>query len=233
MMSAWLTALSGLLAGTSHVISGPDHLAAVLPLAAGQPKRAAVLGTLWGLGHGIGVIVFAALGRVVRESIDLNRFANAAELLVGLMLLLLGAWTWRRSRVVVVHSHGHAHPTSAQHSHVHVHVADRSVGSPEHPAATSHRAHNHSAFGFGVLHGSAGAGHLLGVLPSLALQQQEAVIYLAAYFVAAIVAMGACALTMGHFARDPQRMPMLLRITGAGSILVGLYWAGSSLAQIL
>ena len=35
-----LTILTGLAAGTVHVVSGPDHLAALAPIAAHQPKQA-------------------------------------------------------------------------------------------------------------------------------------------------------------------------------------------------
>jgi len=50
-MRAMLAAtLAGLAAGLIHVLSGPDHLAAVAPLAGGR-GRAWRAGFLWGLGH--------------------------------------------------------------------------------------------------------------------------------------------------------------------------------------
>ena len=39
-----LTAFSGLIAGAAHVITGPDHLAAVAPIAVDDPRRATRLG---------------------------------------------------------------------------------------------------------------------------------------------------------------------------------------------
>ena len=47
--------VSGLLAGSMHVVSGPDHLVALAPLALHDKKRAYGVGALWGLGHGVGV----------------------------------------------------------------------------------------------------------------------------------------------------------------------------------
>mgnify|MGYP003315356662 CR=1 FL=1 len=45
-----LTILSGLVAGAAHVVTGPDHLAALAPIAVQEPARAAKLGFRWGLG---------------------------------------------------------------------------------------------------------------------------------------------------------------------------------------
>src|SRR6185369_5509306 len=45
-----LTALSGVLAGVFHVLSGPDHLAAVAPLAASGRGRSMRAGWTWGVG---------------------------------------------------------------------------------------------------------------------------------------------------------------------------------------
>ena len=53
-------ALAGLTAGLIHVLSGPDHLAAVAPLA-NDRSRAWRTGFLWGLGHSGGVFAVALL----------------------------------------------------------------------------------------------------------------------------------------------------------------------------
>jgi NAD(P)-dependent dehydrogenase (short-subunit alcohol dehydrogenase family) len=49
-----LTALSGVVAGVFHVLSGPDHLAAVAPLAASDRGRSVRAGWTWGAGHASG-----------------------------------------------------------------------------------------------------------------------------------------------------------------------------------
>lgn len=238
MIGPAVAGLSGLVAGSAHVVTGPDHLAAVLPLAAGQRKRALGLGALWGLGHGLGVVCLGALGRLLNHRVDLQSWSNIAELIVGLLLIVLGIWTLVRSRVIVVHEHRHPHQPSTRdsgitrdhvHAHVHVHVADETVGSPDHGVAGNHRVHSHSAFGFGMLHGTAGAGHLFGVLPSLTLSDQAAGFYLSAYFVAAIFAMTLFAGLVGTMTRSRTRLPLVLRFAGSASLLVGLYWTASTL----
>lgn len=229
MIGPLVAGLSGLLAGSAHVVAGPDHIAALLPLAAGQRRRAAKVGALWGLGHGLGVLTLSLVGRWLRHRIHVEAWSAAAELVVGLLLIFLGAWTLFRSRWVVVHDHPHDDAADPQHAHVHLHVADATIGSPEHPRSDSHRIHSHSAFGFGVLHGAAGAGHLLGVLPSLALSDGAAVAYVGAYVIAAIVAMALFAALVGRLTQNRTRLPAVLRWAGGASLVVGLYWTGNTL----
>ena len=97
-MDLALTGLTALLAGTSHVVAGPDHLAAIMPLAAGQPRRAASLGALWGLGHGFGVACCALAGYWLKDSFALEQLSRGAELAVGPLLVVLGLWTFRKAR---------------------------------------------------------------------------------------------------------------------------------------
>ncbi|MEZ4432716.1 MAG: hypothetical protein R3F65_09905 [bacterium] len=154
---------AGLLAGSAHVVTGPDHLAAVAPLAVAHPTRAAAAGARWGLGHGLGVAALGALGLAARQAIDIDAWSTAAESLVGFLLIAIGAWAIRRAGRLVIHDHPHAHDGD-RHAHPHLHVA---VADHDHPDA--HRAHRHAPLWIGALHGAAGAGHLFGVLPALAL----------------------------------------------------------------
>mgnify|MGYP001325937977 CR=1 FL=1 len=62
-----LTALSAALAGAVHVLSGPDHMAAVAPLAMAGRERSWLAGWTWGLGHASGVVVVAALAVLLRD----------------------------------------------------------------------------------------------------------------------------------------------------------------------
>ena len=63
-----LTAITGaLVSGLAHVLSGPDHLAAVAPLAAEDRERGWLAGWTWGIGHASGVAVVAVLAVVLRD----------------------------------------------------------------------------------------------------------------------------------------------------------------------
>ncbi len=52
----------GILLGILHVLSGPDHLAALVALSANVGKcRACSLGIGWGVGHSTGLVVVATI----------------------------------------------------------------------------------------------------------------------------------------------------------------------------
>lgn len=96
-----MVALAGLGAGALHVVSGPDHLAALGPVASRAPERAIRLGALWGVGHGLGVLSVAAVGRLGLDALELSTLSGWAELAVGFVLVALG--------VRALRSRAHAH----------------------------------------------------------------------------------------------------------------------------
>lgn len=214
-----LTLLTGLAAGAAHVVSGPDHLAALAPIAADQPARAARIGLRWGIGHGLGVLVLGGLGAVAKAWINVDAISAWAEFCVGFLLVAVGLWSVRRALRITVHSHGHSH--DEDHAHYHVHDMDA-----DHDAPGAHAGHSHAAFAVGLLHGVAGTGHLFGVLPSLALPPAEAAVYLAAYFVAAVAAMAGFGALMGTLTRgrSPRVLKNVMLGTSGAAVVIGVYW---------
>jgi hypothetical protein len=92
-----LAFLSGLLAGCLHVVSGPDHVAAVAPLALRQSHHAGRVGASWGIGHGGGVLFWLILSGVVGKTLRLDMISELAEVLVGVSLVALGSFAlWSR-----------------------------------------------------------------------------------------------------------------------------------------
>ena len=219
---------TGLAAGAAHVVAGPDHLAALAPIALDEPRQAGRLGFRWGLGHGVGVALLGGLGMVARSAVDVEFLSATSEFMVGFVLVLVGLWAFRSATRLVVHAHGHDHDgadSHENHSHFHVHTSG-----DNHDHATAHKGHSHAAFGVGLLHGAAGTGHLLGVLPSLAFPPVEAAIYLTAYFIAAVGAMAGFGRLLGAMVKD--RGPVVLRrvMYGASTmaVCVGAFWIGQS-----
>ena len=100
---------AGLAAGLLHVFSGPDHLAAVAPLAADTERGQWKTGLQWGIGHTIGVLFIALLLLLIREQLPLEVISANSERLVGVALILVGAWgVWKASRWGF-RPHGHSH----------------------------------------------------------------------------------------------------------------------------
>jgi ABC-type nickel/cobalt efflux system permease component RcnA len=263
----WLTIMTGFAAGVAHVLTGPDHISAIAPLAVADPATAMRKGFVWGVGHSIGVVTLGAAAMLLRAQIDLDHFSSVLEVVVGLVLLGTGAWAWYRAGRMVVHSHSHHHdvhqhddhhhdahqhdahqtaphppPTAPQetadddsqmlesaaaHSHPHVH-ADLSgqQDAAAHADSAVHGLHTHAALSIGILHGFVGTGHLFGVIPALALPPRQAVAYLAAYFVAAIVAMTAATYLIGSALRRRSQASLapILRATGVFTFAVGIVW---------
>lgn len=213
----------GLLAGASHVVMGPDHLAALAPMAVDDSKRAMKLGFQWGLGHGLGGLIVGGLAVFAKSAIDIEGFSAWAEFLVGPLLIGLGVWAFYRARGVVVHVHEHTHEGST-HNHAHVHKTG------EHDEA-AHGAHRHGALWVGTLHGVAGSGHLLAVVPAMALPTNEAIVYLMAYFVAAVGAMTFFGHLVGLLVRaaKPSSLAWILRGSAVLAIAIGCVWLSNGL----
>jgi hypothetical protein len=100
-----IAALTGLAAGLLHVVSGPDHLAAVAPLAADGQRAQWRIGLQWGLGHTAGVLGIGLLLISFRELLPIDRLSNASERVVGLALLVVAMWAFARARSTRPHIH--------------------------------------------------------------------------------------------------------------------------------
>lgn len=100
---------AGLAAGLLHVFSGPDHLAAVAPLAADSDRRQWRTGLQWGVGHTMGVLLIASLLLLLREQLPLDAISAHSERIVGVALIAVGSWgVWKASRSGLK-PHGHTH----------------------------------------------------------------------------------------------------------------------------
>lgn len=99
---------AGLAAGLLHVFSGPDHLAAVAPLAADGDRNSWRSGLQWGIGHTTGVLLIATLLLMLKEQLPLTEISAYSERIVGAALIAVGGWgIWKASRKVRT-SHTHA-----------------------------------------------------------------------------------------------------------------------------
>lgn len=224
-------AVAGLSAGAIHVLAGPDHLAAVAPLAANRSGRSWSTGLLWGLGHAGGVVVVGLAALLLREVLPLERLSAWSERLVGLVLIGIGAWGVRQALRYHLHVHEHRHDGQS-HAHVHVHARASHHGSTAaHGAAAAHvHVPTRAAFGVGILHGLAGSAHFLGILPALAFPTRAgAIVYVASFAAGTVLAMTAFAELIGRvarrFAHGGSRLYRVLLLTfGAAAIVVGAAW---------
>lgn len=225
-----ILAVQGLAAGMAHVFTGPDHLVGVAPLAVERSGRIhpARVGATWGLGHGVGVALLGVLGQTLLSLGQVEVASIWAERSVGILLVVLGLITVRRARGLQLHEHTHVHD-GYEHTHLHVHE-----GEDRHAAhgrgRTQGHGHRHTAFGVGVVHGLAGAGHFWAVLPSLAMGPKEASIYIGAYLGSSVLAMALFGWALGGLT---QRLgvgwvPRFLTGVGLITVAVGLWWGATA-----
>jgi sulfite exporter TauE/SafE len=150
----------GFVMGLRHAFEA-DHLAAMATLAtrSGGPRFGLLHGAAWGLGHTVTLLLVGGSCLLAGAEVP-ERWAARLELLVGFMLLGLGADTLRRMRRARLHAHVHEHRDGKAHWHVHRHqpAAHDDPAAHEHPhrAALPVR-----ALAVGLVHGLAGSAALL------------------------------------------------------------------------
>jgi hypothetical protein len=98
-------ALAGLATGLVHVLSGPDHLAAVAPLSAHRERVQWRAGLQWGLGHTAGVMIIGLLLIWFRQLLPIDAISAYSERIVGVALLVVGGWGLLRARSPQPHVH--------------------------------------------------------------------------------------------------------------------------------
>lgn len=226
-----LTGVSGLAAGMAHVLAGPDHLAAIAPLAIDRQRPGAVawrVGALWGTGHAVGVVTLALLTRELFSHTTTARIAHSSELFVGFLLIGLGTWTLTRKQVRLVPSNQPVSVSSPPRDNLR--TAPPSARDLVTPAASVTRTkslfQNPLAFGIGIVHGMAGVGHFAGILPLVALNRPQAASFAFFYLIAVASTMSLAAWILGHVSHAVEAawLHRLQRIAGSISLSVGILW---------
>lgn len=93
--------------GAVHVLSGPDHLAAVAPLSLTRQGQAWKIGLRWGIGHATGVMLVGILAYFFREAIMSSWLLSWSERLVGMALIAIGLWGMQKAMSTRIHAHEH------------------------------------------------------------------------------------------------------------------------------
>ncbi len=167
----------GLILGLRHALD-PDHIAAVSTIVSESRsvRRSSLIGTCWGLGHTMSLLVAGVLVIALKIQIS-DRLALWMEFAVALMLILLGLKAvlkplrgWR------IHVHQHAHGGSS-HSHVHLHRP-----SEEHAHQHRHLLRSGARpFLVGMVHGMAGSAALMILVLATIPSALAGLIYIAVF----------------------------------------------------
>lgn len=229
----------GFVAALAHVLSGPDHLAAVAPLALNTKFRPWIIGMAWGIGHLTGMLLLGVLFFFFKELIPFNFISAYSERIVGFLLIAIGFWSilrlykhnWKRKHnhlhthldnkgQVVVHQHGHDHGNTKKHEHAHEELAHQTYW---------------AAMSIGILHGLAGFSHILHMLPTLAFPTKtDSALYLAGFGVGTIFAMVLFSFILGLIAKYSKQgkkdtiYKTINILAGLVAIIIGFYWLWST-----
>jgi len=187
--STSLILLAGLAIGVIHAFE-PDHLAAVTTqiVKNGDKKsksvkyfvrksiiKSSVMGVLWGAGHTSSILVIGLLVAGLALTIP-NNFFTSIELVVGFMLLLLGALLiFNKGILKHKHIHPHEHADGVVHTHPHDHDIDHK--------------HGHKSYLIGCIHGLAGSGALVVLAVSGLDSFEMAISFLAVFGIGSIIGM--------------------------------------------
>ncbi len=121
-----LTFLTGFIASVAHVATGPDHLAAVTPLAIDSRKKSWMIGFSWGLGHTVGMLLMGALFILFKEFLPIEAISRHSDTMIGFLLIGIGSWALyrmyrRHTHGYIPHVHFHTKPFLYPHIHKHTH----------------------------------------------------------------------------------------------------------------
>jgi hypothetical protein len=200
----------GLVAGVSHVVTGPDHVAALAPFSVEAQRRAWTVGLRWGAGHAAGIVAVALAAVLAADRLDLRGLSAAGDYLVGGVLVAVGLWG-------LLHSRAAAHAfTEESEAHRHVHAT--------------------AALSIGTLHGLVGTGATLAVLPAVGMHTAgESAVYLAGFAAGTVVSMSGIAWLLGVLAPRDERgaaYRRVFRIASACTAALGVVWLGLAFAGL-
>ena len=216
----------GFALGLKHAIEA-DHVAAVTTIVSQRKSTvgAALVGTLWGVGHAAALVVAGLVVLFLRVEIG-EHTAMALEFGVALMLIGLGANVlWKVARGGRVHAHVHMHG-GVEHAHPHVHE-------PAHERSVA----EHHGFGFlarpfvvGMVHGMAGSAALMLLVLSTVESPVVGLAYIGVFGIGSIAGMTIMSalvslpvrLTAKRFAHAERAMQCLAGLFG---LSFGLYLA--------
>jgi ABC-type nickel/cobalt efflux system permease component RcnA len=231
-MNVMFPLTAGLLASVLHVLTGPDHLAAVTPFAIESKRKAWKIGLFWGIGHLAGMMAIGILFTIFKELIPVDSISNYSEQLVGFVLIGIGVWAFYKIfNAEKQHKHLHVHSENSPVIHAHSHQHHTEV-THQHPHNKQLKQSHFASFSIGFLHGLAGISHFLLFLPVLGFENQsESILYVLGFGAGVLLAMTVYAIVVGKVSlltKNGHNVVLFKGIRLAGglfAIIIGLYWA--------
>jgi hypothetical protein len=233
--SVWAAVGAGIGMGTLHVVTGADHVSAVASLAVGNTSATAFwLGARWGCGHSVGLLIVFLTLLALRVETNETVMSIANRMMgisVGLFMVALGAYgvfsvDQRLRDAATIHRVDDEKDEKTRLT---------STDANDEPKRTT--LNSQIAIAVGIVHGAAGPGAVLGVLPAIALRDEPLVFgYFGGFVVAIVFAMGVFAAAWGWATRllgekgGVKVQRGLALFSSALCIVVGVVWTSLAVA---
>ena len=224
MISIWAL---GFIVGAGHAFE-PDHMAAVSTLVSDKSSRRDIIrhGMIWGLGHTLVLLIVGGAALLLKTTIPVQ-FAIGLEMMVGVMLVGLGAHVIYRLRRDRVHFHRHSHQDGVEHIHIHSHQHDTT---PHTPSKHRHVHPDRSAWRtllVGLMHGMAGSAAIILTTAATLNSAPLGLFYIAVFGAGSILGMAAISLLMSLVLVPVRALKRLNNglhyFIGMATMSVGLY----------
>ena len=211
----------GLLSGGLHAITGPDHLAALIPPSIGHPGWYGMrLGATWGLGHGISAIFLGLSAYFLKGTVSnrfkfLQKLSTLAESTVGISLIVIGFVGIKENLEKEEESKVWNDENKVKNDDV----------------APSTLKSSQAIFANGILHGFSWDG-APSLAPALTMTSwRGALSFLVSYCIGTIIAMSLASgavsegsLRLGKAVNNPDLPRNLSLASSLVAIIVGIYW---------
>lgn len=186
--------------------TGPDHLSALAALSSGLSWRAFSLGVQWGCGHSLGIVSVAVVFLALGHAVNLGVFHVVCNYVAGALLVVIGAWTLyhaKRELDVQTKPVSKWSAVACQDASYTLMTADDARSGDfcwqNHSEYVSGKGQTLASVAVGLVHGIAGPGGVLGVLPVLAMHRtMHAIAYLGCFCASSILCMGVFAALYGR-----------------------------------
>lgn len=206
----------GFILGIKHAVE-PDHIIAVSTIASHTKKlwRTSLVGIFWGIGH-TATLLAVGLGLILTKSTLPDKWSGLLEFMVGGMLVYLGIVNLMSIRKKKTHLQQHQHGHE-QHKHF---------------LSKQSNSHNHTSYLksllIGLVHGLAGSAAMVLLTMSTVQTVWDGTLYILIFGIGTITGMLFFTTILGiPFVLSANNVNLkltLTRITGAVSMLFGLYY---------
>lgn len=220
----------GALFGVLHILTGPDHIAAMVTISAKKGIKAFFIGAQWGLGHSAGLlIIFCILLTVDHGILDKTYIA---EWIVGVFLIFIGFLGFYRTHRYHKKQKLLANLRDLEDLEDSENI-DNSAIVPywQNPEASKYILNKYNILSLitGILHGLAGPGGVLGVLPAILIQDKsKSAAYLGTFCATGIITMGSFSALWGELSKRVGQNfgTIILGTSSLLSVIIGCLWIG-------